>query len=84
MRLTIELDSEKCGMSTILRFVRLIEEIGFRPTDNSAVRQDGFVHGINCKKEPHKPEGGYLHGEHDDTPYDGDGAMYCGRCHCAL
>lgn len=37
-----------------------------------------------CRKAPHdNPDGGYLHGEDDDTPYDVDGALYCGRCHYA-
>lgn len=41
------------------------------------------VHGINCEKKPHVRDG-YLHGEDDDTPYDVDGAKYCGRCHTSL
>ena len=40
-------------------------------------------HGVDCPKMPHFGSG-YLHGEHDDTPYDVDGASYCGRCHEGL
>jgi hypothetical protein len=40
-------------------------------------------HGVTCPKAPHVRDG-YLHGEDDDTPYNVDGASYCGRCHMAL
>lgn len=40
-------------------------------------------HGITCVKVLHIG-GGYLHDARDDTPYDVDGVMYCGRCHAAL
>ena len=40
-------------------------------------------HGVDCPKVKHVGEG-YLHGEDDDTPYDVDGAVYCGRCHSCL
>lgn len=43
----------------------------------------GMQHGVDCKKEPHWRTG-YLHGEEDDSPYDVDGCLYCGRCHYAL
>jgi hypothetical protein len=40
------------------------------------------VHGESCEKAPHENrEGGYLHGPEDDSPFDVDGVMYCGRCH---
>jgi len=43
------------------------------------------VHGISCKKQPHdNPDGGYLHEESDDSSYDVDGCIYCGRCHVAI
>lgn len=35
----------------------------------------------NCEKIQHDPDVGYLHDRDDDTPYDVDGVMYCGRCH---
>lgn len=41
-------------------------------------------HGVSCPKAPHGPEGGYLHDEDDDRPYDVDGVSYCGRCHFFL
>jgi hypothetical protein len=44
-----------------------------------------WTHGKTCEKKPHdNPNGGYLHGEDDDTPYDVDGWPYCGRCHQVL
>ena len=46
---------------------------------------DLFRHPVDCRKALHdKPEGGYLHGEDDEAPYDVDGVRYCGRCHMAL
>ncbi len=42
-----------------------------RPTDHGAGR---------CAKVPHEGDG-YLHREDDDSPYDVDGVLYCGRCH---
>ncbi len=42
-----------------------------------------ITHGVNCEKKPHVRTG-QLHGESDDTPFDVDGVMYCGRCHVAL
>ena len=45
---------------------------------------ESVAHGIDCPKAKHGPEGGYLHGEDDDTPYDVDGCTYCGRCHVAI
>lgn len=39
-------------------------------------------HGVDCNKAPHN--GGNLHDESDDTPFDVDGVRYCGRCHMAL
>ena len=42
-------------------------------------------HGLTCEKKPHhKRGGGYLHGEDDDSPYDVDHMIYCGRCHEAI
>lgn len=36
----------------------------------------------HCPKAPHdNPNGGYLHGADDDSPYSVDGVRYCGRCH---
>lgn len=37
-------------------------------------------HGINCVKAPHT-DGGYLHADTDDGPYEVDNVKYCGRCH---
>lgn len=42
------------------------------------------IHGVNCPKYAHSNCGGYLHDAFDDSPYDVDGQMYCGRCHIAL
>lgn len=43
------------------------------------------AHGVICLKKSHdRLDGGYLHAETDDTPYDVDGVQYCGRCHQAL
>ena len=43
------------------------------------------VHGKTCPKKPHdNREGGYLHGDDDDTTYWVDGWLYCGRCHRAM
>lgn len=36
-----------------------------------------------CNKILHTGTG-YLHGDNDDTPYDVDGCVYCGRCHQSL
>lgn len=41
-------------------------------------------HGVNCTKEEHTRDGGYLHDEEDDTPFDVDGIKYCGRCHTVI
>ena len=39
-------------------------------------------HGLTCRKVEHTlADGGYLHDANDDTPYDVDGIVYCGRCH---
>lgn len=49
----------------------------------SATESDPKI--LVCPKVPHDlPEGGYLHDENDDRPYDVDGVAYCGRCHVAL
>lgn len=40
-------------------------------------------HGVDCRKAPHV-RSGYLHDEADDSPYDVDGVLYCGRCHTAI
>ena len=37
-------------------------------------------HGISCKKVVHLG-GGYLHDADDDSPYEVDMLVYCGRCH---
>jgi len=37
-------------------------------------------HGVHCPKVEHLGNG-YLHGASDDSPYDVDGVIYCGRCH---
>lgn len=42
------------------------------------------THGIDCPKASHSAANGYLHTEADDSPYDVDGVMYCGRCHVVL
>lgn len=54
-----------------------------RGADPGTTGAEGLRHGVNCKKEPHVRDG-YLHDERDDTPYDVDGQMYCGRCHTAM
>lgn len=40
-------------------------------------------HGVDCRKVEHTRDG-MLHAADDDTPYDVDGILYCGRCHTAL
>jgi hypothetical protein len=40
-------------------------------------------HGIDCRKVPHSRDG-MLHGPDDDTPFEVDGLVYCGRCHMAI
>ena len=42
------------------------------------------VHGVNCVKRVHCSRRGYLHASGDDSPYDVDGVLYCGRCHEVL
>jgi hypothetical protein len=37
-----------------------------------------------CPKAAHSNQGGYLHGEDDDSPYNVDGVSYCGRCHMVI
>jgi len=37
-------------------------------------------HGVDCEKVPHAGDG-YLHSASDDSPYEDDGVLYCGRCH---
>lgn len=39
------------------------------------------MHGRDCPKVEHVGDIGYLHGPHDDGPYNVDGVKYCGRCH---
>ncbi len=39
-----------------------------------------MIHGFDCKKVWHTGNG-HLHREDDDSPYDVDGVLYCGRCH---
>lgn len=38
---------------------------------------------LTCQKVEHVGEG-WLHDAADDTPFDVDGVMYCGRCHRSL
>ena len=43
------------------------------------------IHGLNCNKVAHiLSDRGYLHDADDDTSYDVDGCLYCGRCHEAI
>jgi cytochrome c553 len=37
-------------------------------------------HGKDCPKVKHYGNV-YLHAANDDSPYDVDGIIYCGRCH---
>ncbi len=56
-----------------------------RATEAFLAPGQSMRHGIDCKKAPHNnPNGGYLHHEDDDRPYDVDGMAYCGRCHHVL
>lgn len=41
-------------------------------------------HGKDCAKADHGERTGMLHAADDDTPFDVDGVLYCGRCHTAL
>lgn len=56
------------------------DECEFKPTHQTVAH---IVHGKTCPKVSHVGTG-YLHSEDDDTPYDVDGARYCGRCHVGL
>ena len=47
------------------------------------VKDNPVIHGKTCYKVDHIG-GGYLHLTDDDTPYDVDGCVYCGRCHIKL
>lgn len=49
----------------------------------SALAQAADAGDLTCKKVPHIQKGGYLHAANDDSPFDVDGVMYCGRCHSA-
>lgn len=51
--------------------------------DDMALFGNDEEHGVNCGKVAHVGDG-HLHGEDDDSPYDVDGCLYCGRCHKAL
>ena len=63
----------------------LQRRLGIGASEAMKMQADAIVHGRTCQKKPHdNPEGGYLHGEDDDTPYDVDGWKYCGRCHQVL
>ena len=42
-----------------------------------------IIHGKTCNKVEHVGIG-YLHDANDDTAYDVDGCIYCGRCHRAI
>ena len=56
-----------------------------QPYPESGEPQAVMTHGMNCSKaEHHEGETGYLHGPDDNSPYDVDGVIYCGRCHVAL
>lgn len=59
---------------------RAIVKLADATGDDTVVR-----HGVSCQKVSHATtERGYLHSDDDDSPYDVDGVMYCGRCHEAL
>lgn len=52
------------------------------PASPAGELEGALEHGVNCNKVVHvQGRAGYLHAENDDTPYDVDGVMYCGRCH---
>lgn len=61
---------------------------GYDPLGAAALRVEQrkaaqAQHGLGCEKTPHTG-GGHLHAENDDSPYDVDGCLYCGRCHTVL
>lgn len=53
------------------------------PIDPPDEPREEPVHVSDCDKVHHRG-GGYLHDEFDDSPYDVDGVLYCGRCHHCL
>lgn len=53
------------------------------PPEERRVPPPQYVHGINCEKRAHVGDG-HLHDEADDSPFNVDGVMYCGRCHMYL
>jgi hypothetical protein len=61
MKLTIELDSDKCGMEVIGAFILLLQSLGFKTKDHSVPTTTGIAHGINCRKVDHRDERGHLH-----------------------
>lgn len=73
---TILVCAKNCGQRVAFQFDDRWPECHGEPM----VRE---VHGENCRKVNHLGVG-YLHGDADDSPYDVDGLMYCGRCHLAL
>ncbi len=65
--------------------VAVIEALLRRKSETAQMlaRHGVIRHGANCPKVAHVCDG-YLHDADDDSPYDVDGVMYCGRCHVCL
>lgn len=85
----IKIDDEMTYKQTVNHVLYCLLDMVETLQKDSHKPQNVLVHGIDCPKEPHQKNGigqsrGYLHSERDDTPYDVDGATYCGRCHVAL
>lgn len=78
---------ETLTLSDVEDFRRVIEKhcpfkqgVAYQPVDVVS-----HLDHSRCPKIVHdNPEAGYLHRSDDDSPYDVDGVMYCGRCHRAL
>jgi hypothetical protein len=69
------------GLGGAIAGVSQTVEASTRPNANTVP----IVHGKTCPKAPHEPfVTGYLHAADDDTSFDVDGALYCGRCHVFL
>jgi len=82
----ITTDNQETGHRQISKTVGgamafICDELMFERSD--AEDSPVIIHGKTCVKVDHVGNG-YLHGDKDDTPYNVDGCLYCGRCHRAL
>lgn len=71
-------DTNKCAVCVLREEVDRERLRSAAPSEEPSPRKQ-------CQKVPHdNPSGGYLHDENDDSPYDVDGMLYCGRCHVVV